>query len=267
MLEPEVADITRRRAAVEMVDRQRSFHEEARSLASRLPARGLMGGGHELSVLLLVLALLTSSCTPRPRFLSGDPEATFVGHEANGILFIDRMPGGQPIAVRPKGFWRRGTVIYVPSEGGAGDWTLSLGGPGEVAVAHANDAASYESVAPSWDNNAIRLTLERRDGPPLRTDVLARAAGPGATSFSRLAQLSVDVPGSYEGAVRDQAGRQVGWLRLRISANDAHVVCEGVLPQDIDEALIAATLLAFASEVDWVENHVRGVSRPPTRRP
>jgi len=67
--------------------------------------------------------------------------------------------------------------------------------------------------------------------------------------------------------VRDRAGRQVGWLRLRVGGNDAHVVCEGALPPDVDEAMTAATLLALASEVDWIENHVRGVSRPPVERP
>lgn len=222
---------------------------------------------HGFYLVLLVLALLTPACVPRSRFLSGDPQATFVAHEANGILVVDRMLGGQPIAVRPKRSWRPWRTIYVPSEGDVGDWTLSLGGPGEVTVAHANDAANYESVAPSWDNNAIRLTLERRNGSPLRSDVLARVAGSGPASFSRLAQLSIDARGSYEGAVRDPAGRQVGWLRLRVGGDEAHVACEGTLPPDLDEAMAAATLLALASEVDWIENHVRGVSRPPTRRP
>ena len=58
---------------------------------------------HGFYVVLLVLALLTPACVPRSRFLSGDPQATFVAHEANGILVVDRMLGGQPIAVRPNG--------------------------------------------------------------------------------------------------------------------------------------------------------------------
>ena len=220
-----------------------------------------------LQCYVLVLALLISSCTPRTRFLSGDPDATFVGHEANGILVIDRMPGGQPITVQPRRSWRRGTVIYVPSEDGVGDWTLSLDAPGEVTIAHAKTQDTYERVVPSWDDDAIRLTLERNELPLLRTDVLARVAGAGTSHFSRLAVLSVDVSGTYEGVVRDRVGTRIGWLRLQVGANGAHVVCEGLLPPDVGEAVIAATLLALASEVDWIEDHVRDVSRPPILSP
>ena len=221
----------------------------------------------EFCMLLFVLAPVSCSCARRSRFLSGDPQATFVAHESNGVLVVDRVPEGQRTPVQPRGTWRLGSVTYVPSEAGAGDWTLSLDAPGEVTIAHARRQGTYERVVPSWDENAIRLTLERNERPLLRTDVLARVAGAGTSHFSRLAVLSVDARGTYEGDVRDRVGTRVGWLRLRVGASDAHVVCEGVLPPDVDEAMVAATLLALVSEVDWIENHVRGVSRPPMERP
>jgi len=218
-------------------------------------------------MLLFVLALLSCSCARRSGFLSGDPQATFVAHEANGVLVVDRIPQGQPTSVQPKGTWRLGRAPYIPSEAGAGDWSLSLDAPGEVTIARARRQGTYERVVPSWDDNAIRLTLERNERPLLRTDVLARVAGAGTSHFSRLAVLSVDVRGTYEGDVRDRVGTRIGWLRLRVGASDAHVVCEGVLPPDVDEAMVAATTLALVSEVDWIEDHVRGVSRGPFERP
>ena len=108
-----------------------------------------------------------------------------------------------------------------------------------------------------------------RGGAPLETDVFARVASQdGASTLSRLDVLSIDLRGTYQAALRGADGVAVGWLRVSVGTSDrGHVIYTAVLPRAVDESLAAATAAALSTEVDWIEQHVHGVSRKPMQRP
>ena len=173
---------------------------------------------------------------------------------------IDAMRGGEPTLLGPARWLRLpGEAAYVFSGGPARGEALWLGGPGEVTVRRTTSADSpiVGSIVPSWQNNAIRIAIEPHGGPVLRTDVFTREDIAGGTSeLSRLAQFSIDVTGTYRAAVRDPAGREVGWIEVTIGPHRAAPDTYGaVLPPDVDEALAAASAAALENEIDWIDDH------------
>ena len=92
------------------------------------------------------------------------------------------------------------------------------------------------------------------------TDLFHRAdLGGGYSVLSRNAQTVLDVRGSYEATVLDDAGHIVGWWKTRLQEPYEPRVFEGSIPvSPVDDAGVA---VALNSEVDWIEDRVIDVYR------
>jgi hypothetical protein len=99
------------------------------------------------------------------------------------------------------------------------------------------------------------------DGP-LRSDVFARQQGGSPATLTRAAQTVLDVRGVYEAPVRDPHGKQVGWLRVRVSPYQAAPrIYEATLPGNVSPVLAAGAVAALDAEIDWIEAHTVNVYR------
>jgi len=192
------------------------------------------------------------------------PGTTFAAHEVHDGLVVDRVAGGEPGLVPRVAGAHWGEPAFVVHQPG-GTATLEVPSTGRVVVAGPRQGA----IEPTWDDDAIRLSLRSDAAPPLRTDVFRRTgtqAGP--SQLTRDVASTVDLRGAYEATVRGSDGRPVGWLRLRLGEDQpGHVQYEAGLPPEVDEAMAVAAVTALGSEVAWIENHTSGVSRAPENRP
>jgi hypothetical protein len=209
---------------------------------------------------LAATALLVLGCNLPTPAVSVAPEVTFAAHHAHGGLVIDRLDATRTGRLRVQGWFPRpGRPPFVLESGGLAIAALWLPAPGEAVVRQgpAPDAVLIATVRASWDDGAIRLTLQPTGGPVLRTDPLARVGGgTGPATLSRLAQSVLDVRGTYRADIRDSAGGSVGWLRLRVGPyQDAARIVDGVLPPVIGPGLATATALVLDREIDWIEAH------------
>jgi hypothetical protein len=238
-------------------------HPPRRALCgrNRLVARGV--------VVAVVLAAWTASGEVSP--VPDDGLATFSAHETHDGLVIDRMRGGEPAVFAPEGWFRwPGDPILVRRDASgqhAGLWLVETGSV-IVRDGPTKDARLIGRVEPSWDDQAIRLSLEPVGGPPLKSDVFRRIdLDPGLSALSRNIDDSLQVLGTYQASLRDPDGKAVGWMRVDITnRGNALVSYRAALPAGIDERLAAAAAQALGSEVDYIENHVRGTWRAPERR-
>jgi len=213
-------------------------------------------------LILTSLAVVTSACAVRTIPL--DPDVTFGAHQESRKFVVDRPIAGKPALVTPATWIRLpgGAAWALRHDGDtlAGYWLDGNAG----TIARAGIAVSDRplgAVRPSWDDNAIRLRIEPPDGPPIQSDVFARTSPGGATpALSRNALSILDVRGRFQATLRDQAGHEVGWLRLRIGPYDpAPRIYEGVLPAGISEELAVATAVSLSTEIDWIEAHTLNV--------
>jgi hypothetical protein len=196
--------------------------------------------------------------------LPPDPGVTFAAHRVHGGLMIDEMRGGEAGFLGPASWLRLpGEPAYVMTMSASRGEGLWLEGTGDVVVrrTRSRDSAVVGAIEPSWENNAIRIALERTGRPTLRTDLFAREdIGAGMSVLGRIAQLSIEVPGVYRATLRDSEGRPVGWLRVSIGLHQpSPEMYEAVLPPDVDEGLAAASAAALSSEIDWIEDHTYDV--------
>jgi hypothetical protein len=213
---------------------------------------------------IATLLLLVAGCVGPASRLPPDSGVTFAAHLVHGGFMIDEMRGGEPtVLVLPRWLTLPGSPKLVVSDGPAQGEALWLGGPGRATVRRglAADSALVGRIEPSWENNAIRLAIEPVAGPAFRSDTFVREdVGGGMSSLSRLAQLSIDVPGTYRAAIRDRGGRVVGWLRVAVGLHQpAPEIYEGVLPPGVDEGLAAASAAALSEEIAWIEDHTYDV--------
>ncbi len=66
--------------------------------------------------------------------------------------------------------------------------------------------------------------------------------------------------GRYQAALRNAAGAEVGWMRLRIGPYQAAArIYEAKLPAGVSEELAVAAVISLASEIDWIEGHTQNV--------
>jgi hypothetical protein len=205
---------------------------------------------------------------------SADPPAsgdlTFAAHEVHGGLAIDRMQGGKAVVATAPGWLRMpGSPTLVLRDGNKEEGALWLKAPAEVVVrSEVSGQDPVERVTPSWESNALRLTIEPASGPHLTTDVFRREdLGAGPRELTRNTDLSIDLEGSYRAVVRLPDGTPVGWLRARVDPHGSTgIAYEGVLPPQVDEALAVASAEALSSEIDYIQDHAYGTHRG-TRRP
>jgi len=210
----------------------------------------------------LGLLILLLGCARLFRPVPVDPDVTFAAHAEHGGLAVDRLPGGGAGRVVAPGWLRwPGAPSFVLREDDRTLARLWLTAPARVEVRSAE--APESEVEPSWDENALRLTLRPASGAPLRTDVFERTApGTGPPVLSRAAQSVLDVRGAYRAVLRDTKGAPAGWLRVRVGPyQEAPRIYDGVLPDGVSPGLAAATAVALGSEIDWIEDHALNVYR------
>ncbi len=215
----------------------------------------------QFMILASLAAVGASAC--RVRTITPEADATFAMHQESRDFVIDRAASVASADVVPAK-WLRGpgqpmwalrrdgrTLAAYWIDGDAG--TTARAGP-----TRSDDALG--AVRPSWDDNAIRLAIEPRDGDPVRSDLFGRTVGGGPDALRRSAQTILDVRGRYRAALRDASGAEVGWIGLRIGPYEqAARIYEAALPTAIDERLAIAAVLALATEIDWIESHALNV--------
>jgi hypothetical protein len=209
--------------------------------------------------------LLTTFCLAvvygcSPHTIPLDADVTFAMHQESREFVVDRPTSGASALVTAA------TWLRLP-----GDPAWALRRDGETLAAYWIDGNASTSaragmrasdrplgeVRPSWDDNAIRVRIEPAEGQPIQSDTFARTDGAsGTTALSRTGPTNLDLRGHYRAVLRDAAGAEVGWLRLRIGPYEpAGRIYEGVLPTGVDEGLAVAAVLALANEIDWIESH------------
>src|SRR5262249_54815765 len=136
-------------------------------------------------------------------------------------IVADRLPDGGTGVIEPPGWIRwGGAPTFTLEEQGrrTADFWLTAPATVRVHVAGTSSAPAAAAVEPGWDDNAIRLTLRCPDDVVLRTDTFARAAtGGGLPRLSRAAETVLEVRGTYRASIRDAAGAEAGWIRVKIS--------------------------------------------------
>jgi hypothetical protein len=225
---------------------------------------------------LLAAGLLGGGCAVAARPIPIDPGLTFAMHIVHGGFVVDRIQNGktgqngETGMLEPEGGWSAFTnpEFDLHLDGAGGERRLVGVGPVVVHRGTSDEGPVSGRVEPSWEDQAIRLTLRPASGPPLTSDIFTRIDnGAGMEELTRLAQDSLDLRGSYQAALRDPEGRQVGWLRVHVSPwSSSMAACEGVLPPTVGEGLAVAAAEALGAEVDYIGQHVRGPLRPPERR-
>ncbi len=214
---------------------------------------------------VIAVAAVVASCTLLHQQVDVDPQATFAAHVEHDSLAVDRLAPGRTGRLRPPSWLRLpGAPTYVLDAEGETLAAFWLAGS-DVTVRQNSSESSpvLGRVRPSWEDGAIRLTLEAPGSEALRTDRFARQrAGTGPPTLTRAAESVIDVRGIYEAPVRDAKGSSVGWLRVRLGPYQAAPrIYQASLPSGTAPTLAAATAAALNAEVDWIENHTLDVYR------
>jgi hypothetical protein len=160
---------------------------------------------------------LVATSWPRP---TGDP--TFV-YEAGGV----------PVA----GVWRDGAHTEVVRSGTS------------------EDAPVIGRIVSSWEDHALRLTIEPVSGAAIRTDAFTSGGGQNGPTLSRDIPTRAELQGTYRTTLRSAVGAKTGWLNVQIDAEGA-TRFTGDLPRTIPPALAAAVAEAVDHEVDVIYQHV-----------
>jgi hypothetical protein len=224
-----------------------------------------------VSVGLVPLLLFTAYAVGRAEpAVSATP--TFAAHEVHGGIAVDQMEGGEPgVAKAPSLIRLPGRPALVVKDGDGKEAGLWVTAPSTVVVRKGSSETDPLDgrVEPSWENEAIRLTIERAGRPPLKSDIFEREdLGAGPRELTRATLLSSDVEGSYRAVLRNPAGDAVGWMRVRVSLHGASPVrFEAAFPHRVDEALAVASAEALGDELDRIDQDAYGVHRGTIHRP
>jgi len=196
--------------------------------------------------------------------LSGTASATpFSAQLTHRGLVTDQS--GTAGALVPTGLFRRaGEPMFVYKSGGrtvAGVWS---NGPDSAVVRSgtSESAPVIGRVVPSWDGDALRITIEPAGGKALKTDAFGRT-GARPDTLSRTILTRGELEGTFQANLRSDDRGANGWLSVRIDPEGATRI-EGDLPAGINPALAAAAAQAIDSEVDSIHQEISDVS--PLRR-
>jgi hypothetical protein len=211
----------------------------------------------------IVLAILLGACTPRiaPPPPGIEPGTTFAAHRVHGGYAIDRLENGRNGMIEATGWrpWSDGPGFLVEADG----YTVAALGQPSTAVVGVRTTPSAPVVAtvePSWDNQAIRLTVNTADGTAFRTGPFQRLSGSGDSVLRRTALTNLDVRGTYRAELLDAAGHPVGWFQVNEWEPYSPRLFQGVLPPGVPAAGPALTV-AVGSELDWIDQHTLDVYR------
>jgi hypothetical protein len=208
--------------------------------------------------MLLAGTLLAGGAAPL-RAMAVDPDADFAAHLEHRGMVIDRMEGNESAVLKPDGSWFSNR--YLLRSDGKTIAALRFKDPDHITVRQSADptAPVVGRVEGTWDNGALRLTLQPADGPAYtlgrfhRIDYTSRPALLGSTSTSTI----LGVRGLYRAELRDAHGNTVGWLRLRITSPEGGThIYDGSLPASLDGPLATAAVELVDADVDRLERDV-----------
>jgi hypothetical protein len=220
--------------------------------------------------MLAVALLATVGCVSYASYampVPVDDGLTFAAHETHAGLVIDRtQQGWTGVATPHGGFFHPVAVLHTADTVDA----ITVMGPGNAVVEQQGVGSSPEvgRIEPSWDNQAIKLTIRPANGPALQTGRFHRTDNlAGDSVLTRLDQDRIDLEGAYRANVRSADGRDVGWLGLVVGKTQpGHVMYEAVLPKGFDDGLAAGAAEALGSEIAYIESTTHGVSRKAVER-
>jgi hypothetical protein len=215
-----------------------------------------------LHTTLALLAVL--GCGRLSRSVPIDPGVNFAAHAERGRIVLDRVPGAHGGLVESAGGIHWSAPVFTVTTEGKPVAELSLTAPATVQVRGADGGGG--AVEPSWEDNAIRLTLHFAGDATLKSDLFERtAAGGGPPVLTRAAQSVLDLRGTYRAALRDAKGGEAGWIRVSVSPYaESPRIYDGVLPVEVGPGVAAGTAVALGSEIDWIESHTLDVYRGGT---
>ncbi len=219
---------------------------------------------------IAVGALVAVGCAAKAVPVAVDPSLTFAAHETHAGLVIDRDASGGTAVATPEGGLHLESVYELRAQDGSVQ-RLRVMSPGHVVVERhpaPSEHAEFGRVDPTWDNNAIRLTIRPADGPALQSGLFRRTDyGAGSAVLTRNDRDRIDLEGAYQAALRTPDGATVGWLGFVIGKGQpGHVMYEAVLPRTIDTGLAAGAATALGSEIAYIEANSHGISRKPQER-
>lgn len=202
----------------------------------------------------------TTACARRPVDVAIDPSVDFAAHVEYRGLVVDRAQGGEPAVLVPAPTlpFSAGPTYLLEAQGKtiAALWVKD---PAHVTIRQtpAPTAPVIGRVEAHWNHGAINLTLRPVDGPELHSGTFQRTDSPGVPGIlSWNMTFLLDVRGMYEADLRDPAGAQAGWLRVRISPYMAAArIYDGVLPSSVPEPVATAAVALIDSDVDYIEDH------------
>jgi hypothetical protein len=182
---------------------------------------------------------------------------TFAARQTHRGFTTDQGDGTTGALVAP-GFPRHaGDPTFVYEAGGvplAGVW--SNGDNTEVVRSGTSENAPVLGrIVPSWDDAALRLTIEPVGSAAIRTDVFASGGRQHGPTLSRDISTRADLEGTYRATLRSDGGARTGWLSVRVDP-DGGTRFRGDLPATIPPALAAAAAEALDREVDVIYDNV-----------
>jgi hypothetical protein len=199
---------------------------------------------------------------PLVRPTTVDPNATLVGREEHGGIAFSRLSDGATGELAPATF---GATQTVRVNGQDVAWITV--GQDEVTVrgGAAANAPVLGRIVSSWTDQAIRLSIEPKGKPVVKSDVFRSGVGSGQILLSRDATMALDLKGAFTSPLIGADGKPVGWLRVRINGIGA-TSYEGAMPTSVPDPMAAAAVAALQHEVDWIASQFGGVHRPTDAR-
>ena len=217
---------------------------------------------HRVLACVAVLAAACARPIERPSPSAIDDAATFVAHRVHGGFAIDRLDAGTGEIRSVARLGSTGPTFEVRGDDGSRA-ALWVAAPATVTARPSAVPTTPPAVTiePSWDAQAIRLTIRSPDGAWYRTDVLARVDGrSGSPVFRRGVDTTLDARGTFRADLRDPSGAAAGWIEVRVPSPDEPRLFQGVLPPSAP-IIGAALTVALDSEIDWIEDHALDVYR------
>ena len=212
----------------------------------------------------VVGAILLAGCAIPPAHEAIDPQTDFAAHGESQGLVIDRNTDGSTGVVTAGHAtpFSRGPQMLVQS-GGVTVAALWLRDLDHVAVRHSSDASAPVTgwVESSWSGRKLRLTLHTADGTTYTTSRFRRVEPRRVPpALEEDAEMRFDVDGVYVADLRNDKGRQVGWLRVQIDPSSQPArVYDGELPHSVDPALLTAATTLLDVDVSDLKQHTTDV--------
>jgi hypothetical protein len=208
------------------------------------------------------MSLTGAAVTCGLAILSGTSSASPFSAELTHRGLVTGQNGTMGMLV-PRGLFRRpGDPMFVYKSDGrtiAGVWSY---GP-DAAIVRSGTSESAPvigRIVPSWDGDALRISIEPASGPTITTDVFGREGSGPDVPLSRTISSRGQLQGTYRATLRSNGSGKAGWLSVSVDPEGA-TRFDGDLPPAISPALAAAAVQAIDTEVYSVRQDLTDVYR------